>query len=419
MIDTKIQRWKKRTIFAISLTLIITGCSTRTKMSSDTAATDNEVYFAENEESGTKMEESDPVILQLSKACHDIFEYASATNSTGSLETAKSLAVRIGENGYTAVDRQNQINMVNAEQAVQFCKQAEAGEQAELTIIVVEDTGGLTKYDFRSEADNLDIVKSYYKYEDGELKSRSTYSYPADFWQYTEEGYFLFSGSYYSQDYYIYAVSDVSACTALRVQPLEEKCREWNRQYILPVGYSKNDLFLSDWNEPDFRELNFYDIFDKLYPMVNGTPVPYTADENLGVGAVYRISEEEFEHVIMSHFQISQETLRSKTTFFPEDSTYEYKPRGLHESESGDAPYPEVVGYEENDDGTITLTVNAVYPRKNTTKAFSHEVVIRALADGGFQYVSNQIIQSPDNYEPTWRRERLTEERWEEIYGKN
>lgn len=400
---------------------VTTGCGNKPGTAFDDMAADSQVIFVENEnvEHEKNMERSDPVMEQLSEACRDIFEGAIETNTADSLETAGSLVKRIGENGYTAVDRSNQINMVNAEQAVRFCRHAEAGKQSELTIIAVEYTGGLTKYDFHAGAGKLDIVKSYYQYEDGELKKKSTYSYPADFWQYTEEGYFLFRGSYYSQDYYIYALSDVSVCTALRVQPLDEKCREWNQRAVLPAGYDRNDLFLSDWNEEDFGEVNFYDIFDKFYPLVNDAPVPYRADENLGVGAVYRIPEEEFEHVIMSYFQVSQETLRSKTTFFPEDNTYEYKPRGLHETESGDVPYPEVVDYEENDDGTITLTVNAVYPRKNVSRAFAHEVVIRPLEEGRFQYVSNRIIPSPDNYEPAWHRARLTEERWEELYGKN
>lgn len=316
----KIQHRKRRVIFlAAAISTIITGCANRPEMLSNTAAIDHEVHISEND--NTKKGESsrdieDPVISQLSKNCRDIFEQAFETNTIESLETARGLVSRIGENDYTAVDRQNQVNMVNAEQAMHFCEQAEAGECAELMVIVIEDTGGLTKYDFQAEAGQLDIAKSYYQYEDGELKNRSTYSYPADFWQYTEDGYFMFSGSYYSQDYYLYAMNDVTSCTALRIQPLEEKCREWNRCYILPVSYSKNDLFLSDWNEQDFGELNFYDIYDRLYPIVNDAEVPYIHDENLGVGAVYRIPEEEFEHVIMSHFQISQETLRSKTTFF-------------------------------------------------------------------------------------------------------
>ena len=167
--------------------------------------------------------------------------------------------------GYPAVDCQNQVNMVNSDQAVNFCRQAEEGKNAELTIFTAEYTGGVTQYNLQAEAGKLSVAKSYYHYENGKLNQKSTYTYPADFWQYTDEGYLLFRGSYFMQDYYVYTLSDVSACTALRVEPLDETCREMNRKYILPIGYGRNNLFLEDWSESDFGGLDFYDLFDKCY----------------------------------------------------------------------------------------------------------------------------------------------------------
>ena len=146
-------------------------------------------------------------------------------------------------------------------------------------------------------------------------------------------------------------------------------------------------------------------------------PVPYAADENLGVGAVYHISENVFESVIMEHFNIAREELWRKTTYFSEDAVYEYRPRGFYEVEYPDIPYPEVVSYTENQDGTITLIVNAVYPNGNTSAAYSHQTVIRPLDGDGFQYVSNQMISPVDEQDIWWHSNRLTEEEWKEIYG--
>ena len=97
-----------------------------------------------------------------------------------------------------------------------------------------------------------------------------------------------------------------------------------------------------------------YDIF---YPKVNGQYVPYVSDDNLSVSAVYQIPKEEFESVIMKYFNIDSETLQSKTVYCSENSTYEYKPRGFEEVEYPEYPYSEVVGFTENSDGTITLSV--------------------------------------------------------------
>lgn len=48
-------------------------------------------------------------------------------------------------------------------------------------------------------------------------------------------------------------------------------------------------MFLINWDEADFGNLNFYDMYEILYPKINAEAVPYVADENPGVGALYRI----------------------------------------------------------------------------------------------------------------------------------
>jgi hypothetical protein len=143
----------------------------------------------------------------------------------------------------------------------------------------------------------------------------------------------------------------------------------------------------------------------------------HSSNVNLAVSAVYRIPKEEFESVIMKYFNIDSETLQSKTVYYSEDSTYEYKPRGFEEVEYPEYPYSEVVGFSENSDGTITLTANVVFPYAGDSKVYAHEVVVRPLEDGGVQYVSNRIIPSKDNYRETWHTPRLTLEEWEELYG--
>ncbi|MFN1208960.1 DUF6070 family protein, partial [Enterococcus lactis] len=79
-----------------------------------------------------------------------------------------------------------------------------------------------------------------------------------------------------------------------------------------------------------FGDLNFYDVFDKFYPILYGQPVPYAANENLGVETIYEIPEEIFENVIMTYFNVERELLRSKTIYQPEKASYEYRPRGFY-----------------------------------------------------------------------------------------
>lgn len=339
------------------------------------------------------------------------------TNTLSSLETLRRIVARLGENGYVAVDSENQVDMVGAEQVIEFCKAVGEKKSATLTIIVIKDFG-FRKFDLKAEDGNVNIVRGYYQYDqDGCLQNRSTVSYSADIWQYTEEGYLLFEGSHFSDENYVLTLSDTPEHTALRVLPLDEKCRELNRKFILPVGYEQNNIFLTDWSEEDIGNMDFYDIFDNFYPILYGQSVPYAADESLAVGAVYQIPEETFENVIMTYFNVNKEALRRETTYIPEKAAYEYRPRGFYEVEYPDIPYPEVVSYTENLDGTITLIVNAVYPNGNTSMAYSHKTVIRPLDGDCFQYVSNQMINLIDEHDIWWHSNRLTKEEWFEIYG--
>lgn len=391
------------------LILSISGCSDASPEENTVSETVIDVQ-AISEESQENAEE----IINI---CIDLYEKAAEENKLADLEMIRSIVNRLGENGYPAVDSRNQVNMTEAEQVVEFCKMVDAKEEAEITILEVTYLGGFVKYDLHTKDGNVDVVRSYYKYENEDMQREVTKSYQAEYWNYTEEGYLMFSGVWFSEELYVLILSRTEEHTALRVQSLDETYRELSRKYLRPIGFEQNNMFIVDWCEDDFGDLNFYDMYDILYPKVNGQYVPYAADDNLEVSEVYRIPKEEFESVIMKYFNIDSEMLQSKTIYYSEDSTYEYKPRGFEEAEYPEYPYSEVVGFTENSDGTITLTANVVFPYAGNSKVYAHEVVVRPLEDGGVQYVSNRIIPSEDNYRETWHIPRLTLEEWKELYG--
>lgn len=399
---SKKEKKKILTLFVMAGTaiLVMTGCCNELQ-----EVQENREIVVDNEVRLPNEDDFDDAV-SIAAIYRDIYDEAVETNTLSSLETLRRIVARLGENGYVAVDSENQVDMAGAEQVIEFCKAVDEKKSAMLTIIVIKDFG-FRKFDLKTEDGNVNIVRGYYQYDqDGCLQNRSTVSYPADIWQYTEEGYILFEGSYFSDENYVLTLSDTPEHTALRVLPLDEKCRELNRKYILPVGYEQNNIFLTDWNEEDIGELDFYDIFDNFYPILHGQSVPYVADESLAVGAVYQIPEEIFENVIMTHFNVNKEALRRETTYNPEKAAYEYRPRGFYEVEYPDIPYPEVVSYTENQDGTITLIVNAVYPNGNTSMAYSHKTVIRPLEEDCFQYVSNQMMNLIDEHDIWWHSNR-------------
>ena len=398
---------KKRKLFAafLILSLGLSGCGSVTQP--DRQSRETEPRQSETAAVSAEQKEKSENIAELYR---DVYEDAVKENTLGSLKTVQDIVSRLGENGYAAVDmeNQNQIDMENPELIEQFCSQVDEKQNGEATIICVMESGDFIRFDLKTEDGIVDVTRSVLSWKSGMPQTTYTKSYEAYTWVYSEEGYLFF------EEYCPPGFDGAPGYTAVRVKPLCSKCRELNRKYILPVGYASNNLFVCNWDETDFGELNFYDLFDRLYSLVYKKQIPYEAAYE---GEDYRIPADEFEKVILSCFHIDKEALRERLDYSKQDQVYEYQTRGFYDcANSPNLPFPEVVNYQENRDGTITLTVNAVYPKEKTAKAFSHESVVRPLENGGFQYVSNHIIPSEQNVEPTWYKNRLTEEEREKYY---
>lgn len=346
---------------------------------------------------------------EIAECYRHIYEQSLLENRLGGTESVKAIVECLGENGYVAVDSDNQVNMVNSERVVDFNEDIQKERASELTILSVLETGGFIRYDLCTEDGEVNVSRSSFDWNEESFGNNYIKEYTASNWILSENGYLFWGEAHDSgQD-------NPAGQVAMRVAFLDDKCREFNQKYIMPIGYNLNNMFITDWNETDYGELNFYDLYETLYELKFGYLAFVESEKE---GKTYEIPTSEFESVFRSYFQIDTETLHQKTVYQSDSKTYQYRARGMHDHASTpNIPYPEVVGYEENTDGTIKLIVNAVWSEKYLDKAFQHEVVVRILQDGTFQYVSNRVVPSEENVEFTWYVERLTEEEWEKYYG--
>ncbi len=344
--------------------------------------------------------------------CLDLYVAAENGQKENDPETIRSIVNRFGERGYPAVDSGNQMDMAEADQMVRFCEAACAGKEAE--VILAEVSGsGFEIYELRAEAGKgegkaekvaVKVTRSRYEYKNRKIRQVFQGSYQAEDFRYTEDGYVMFSGVWFSEADYVLTCSEAREYKAFRVQPLDEMCRKLNREYIMPVGYRYNNMFLTDWQEGEFGNLNFYDLFDLFYLRRNARPVPYE-DGSM-------IPKDVFESVLMAYFCMDSATLQEEAVYCAEEGGYLYRPRDFTEAEYPAWPYPEVVEYTENGDGTMTLLVHAVFPYGGNSRVYAHEVVVRPLEEGGVQYVSNRVIPSKKNSEITWHTSRSTGNGW-------
>lgn len=345
-------------------------------------------------------------IKEIIESCSNIYEQAAEADTLETLETKENIMKSIGSMGYSVADNENQINMVNSDKMGEFIRKVERKEEAEIALILVADMGGFSRLDMQTSGGEVNVTQNTLVRNGNQMNVSHEEKYPANTWEYTPGGYLFF------EHYRPMGYDGPCGHVAVRVVDLDEKCREMNQKYILPIGYDLNNMFITDWNEQNYGELDFNDIYGTFYEMKSGQTPPY---EIPYTGESYEVPKEELENVFKSYFQIDSLTLQQKMIYHAQSNTYQYRSRGKGEfCPVPEIPYPEVVGYEENEDGTVKLTVNAVWTHKNLERAFSHEVVIRPLPDGAFQYVSNHVIPSEENTETTWYRKRMTDEEWAE-----
>ena len=114
----------------------------------------------------------------------------------------------------------------------------------------------------------------------------------------------------------------------------------------------------------------------------------------------------------MEYLPITAEQIREYAAFDEENQTYLWERLGCfnYAPTFFGTSLPEVVNIKENDDGTVTLTVEAVCDMVVCDDAvITHELTVRFAEDGSFQYWGNEIlndgIQDIPNYQYRIRKE--------------
>lgn len=344
---------------------------------------------------------------QLAEGFRKIYEEERGRGEKDTLAFQQQIIQAIGEQGYAAVDTDNQINMVNFGQIEDFCENTEQGEKDSVVFFCVTDEGGWSRYDLEAQNGDIDVTESSLRWENNNPEVYYYHEFEAASWDYTDKGYLFLEESRPA------GYDGCSGQKAFRVKPLDQTCREAYQTYLASVGYERNNLLITDWTEQDSKELDFYDLYERLYRAKYGEIVPYEAKE----GAEYHVPEEEIEEVLQSYFSFDRQTIREHMKYQPESGTFLYRLRGRYDGGSPYGPYPEVTGYKELKDGTVQLTVEAVWEMEMLDCAMKSELVVRPMKDGGFQYVSNRVISREEGMTSFWYKPRLTEEEWNHYYG--
>jgi len=342
--------------------------------------------------------------MELALSYQDIIMSADrgiSLNIVVSHEVVEKIVSQIGGCGYPVIDAENSISMCNPEAVSLFCEEAAAGKDSEVTLYLVYTDGGLAQYEFRCEEGDLTLNTVHVDWT-GLLEPEVTVtgSYRLESLSLTEKGWMIYKMDL--SDYTFSKPFNVNPYKMIKLSPQDYTAQMLCKKYLLPVGYEKNDMFLISWDSDSVNTVDFGFLFQFLYmtysdEMITYIDNPFSIDENAG-WPLFRVSADIFENVVCTYFGITPQELRNLQIYDAEAHEYViHITQPCAYSTVPKIPVPEIVNYWYNEDGSLTMRVEALFCEFGTDCAFTHEVTVMENVDGSFHYISNAFYESEDN----------------------
>ena len=391
---------KAKRIFLIIFTALLccfsAGCSHK-----NTVAEDKESY-----ERGynlpidsAEQEEAEKDCAEMMEAIRDIYEEAdkgTSINAVISQETAIKMQQIIAEKDVPAAVSGFDVDMMHYDAMEDFLDEASAGNQSEIILYRIHTDGTVSREKFTFDGKDMYSLYTKGRWTDDMEPAFSVNSLSRmSQWKYTEKGWFIFE---YCTAQPPELTEVVDAYEMIRVKPQKEEYREMEENYLDIIGYQGNNLLCSEWSEDQIEGLDFNGLYEYLYMEEYGREID---TEKCAEG----IPREEFESLLTKYLPVSAEQLREYASYDAESGTYDWVMLGVgnYAPNAFWISVPEVTGIRENEDGTVTLTVDVVCEKKGNDDFYTHEVTLRILDDGKAMYLSNHILDDRPGMIPDYQ----------------
>lgn len=262
-------------------------------------------------------------------------------------------------------------NMYNYQLFQSFYRNyTDGGERDYICVYRVNRDASVTEMTFAYDDSRIQMIFNTAKYENRDWKFIATGIRDLKDMKLTEKGYF------------IYTYSNIIAHGGLkeyfRVSPLTDECRKLTRKYVYGLSYVNYNMLVIDWDESNASDILVPCMFDDIYRLYTG--------ENLKPDGGW-IDADKYESVMLSMFPVTVTELRDNCDYNSEKNSYRYQVILGKQY----PPFGEVVDYIYNDDGTVSLIVDAVWADKGSDIAFRNTLTVKPEDDGTFKYMSNHI----------------------------
>ena len=294
---------------------------------------------------------------------------------------------KLGDMGFAA--SYYNMDMVNYEQVLDFCAKAKAGEDAAVTIYGLRNYAVIAEC-FLSRNGRAAYLWAVWEFPRGGEAVRADFQEvdECDVLELTEKGFLL---------YLCREEGNSDWGGGYRVLPRGERLYELDQKYARGYDRPFANIMMVDWDADNLDALHMlemvesfyrtdhgvsvYNDYPELYHNPDGTPAVNEEEE----GRHYALPAAMVEEILQKHLPVTVEYLRSLPEYDAQQQVYDFymTPRG------GYGPYPELVEAVENDDGTLTLTFDAVMVESTSDRQFSNTITVQDNEDGSIKYLAN------------------------------
>lgn len=391
--------------------LFLSGCKENEKERPEPALTSIEVLEEEQQEEQEDNPDYEVKTIEMSKEeqagiteklssvmkkCSDIYSQIDIDEALNTVlkedEIHRIISCAAGD-GSSVICGSRDDNMRNYERVDEALRKAGQGEKTETDFYTVNKSGVFRYYRLQFEAGSLSVTFASAVYNKSmEPVFQQMEKILAYRWEYTEKGWLIWEKA-------LSRNQEMDMHIFYRILPLGGKCREIEARCITPVSYFGNNLFLTDWNQDNMEGIEFNDLYDSLYYMATGEKIE---KENYAEG----IPCEEFEGIVSRYFDMTTEQIRQYGAYNEEKGAYPWIAVNAWNRLPQLQPFPEVVECTENDDGTLSVRVEAVFVEEGTDCSFRHTVTLRKDENGNYKYLGNKVDWENVYRIPTYKARR-------------
>lgn len=338
--------------------------------------------------SDSEKEEAGEECIEIMELISDIFQQAdNAGESSGIIsdEIINQMAQKIKQTGYPVTTNEVYAGMENYKVLEDFLNDSNAGNCGEVVVYEIQSDGGIGRGKYIFDGENMYILSARASWNN--KKPEITYiSYNRiKEWQYSSKGIFSYE---LCVPQYPEVTEVVDGSRLVRVKPMDKEMREISEKCVLGLGYQGNNLLCSNWDTNNMEGLDYNGMYEFLYAMKYQKTFNSEDYQN-------GISKEEFESLIMEYLPVTAEQIRKYAVFDEKNNTYMWKRQGANNyaPTAFGTSIPEVTDIRKNEDGTTTLTVDAVCDMISCDEAvITHELTVKFADDGSFMYLGNKIL---------------------------